>query len=649
MGIFFSIAISFINGFFEIRQPTIAVSANVPQLLAYPLGKFFEKVLPDVGVTLCGVRHSLNPGPFNKKEHMLITIMASISQSSPYTNYLVWIQYLPQYFNQPWAIGFGYQITIALSTNFIGYGLAGLTRRFLVYPSFCVWPASLVTIALNTAFHSKDNISVPGPFKMLLTWSRLKLFTVAFFLMFSYFWLPNYLFVGLSWFSWMAWISPSARDLGIVTGGLTGLGMNPLPTLDWNMVASLIDPLMIPFFSTFNYFAGTFITFFIVLGLHYGNVYNTAYIPVNSNHVFDHFGKSYNVSSILDKRGIFDAQKYEAYSPPFLSAGSVVVYIFFFAVYTATVTYGILYHHREIRLGFQDLINSFRPSKKDEVEAGQVLDVHNRLMKAYKEVPEWWYLTCLVCAVALGIAGIANWPTYTTPAVVFYGIVLCLIFIIPIGIIKAMTGVEVTLNVLAEFIGGSWVEGNAVAMCFFKTYGYVTCAHALHFSNDLKLAHYLKIPPRFTFWAQMVPTLVSTFVCVAIVQYQVHLPGVCTENAPYRFYCPGINTFFTAAVLWGTVGPKKMWGVGGQYIETLVGFPLGVAGVVLVWSLGKKFPKSKLLRNIHPVVLFNGGLIWAPYNLAYIWPAVPVGWFSWVFLKGRYLGLWSKVCIQSPS
>lgn len=648
MGIFFSIAISFINGFFEIRQPTIAVSANVPQLLAYPLGKFFEKVLPDVGVTLCGVRHSLNPGPFNKKEHMLITIMASIAQSSPYTNYLVWIQYLPQYFNQPWAIGFGYQITIALSTNFIGYGLAGLTRRFLVYPSFCVWPASLVTIALNTAFHSKDNISVPGPFKTLLTWSRLKLFTVAFFLMFSYFWLPNYLFVGLSWFSWMAWISPSARDLGIVTGSLTGLGMNPLPTLDWNMVASLIDPLMIPFFSTFNYFAGTFITFFIVLGLHYGNVYNTAYIPVNSNHVFDHFGKSYNVSSILDKRGIFDAHKYEAYSPPFLSAGSVVVYMFFFAVYTATVTYGILYHHREIRLGFRDLINSFRPSKKDEVEAGQVLDVHNRLMKAYKEVPEWWYLTCLVCAVALGIAGIANWPTYTTPAVVFYGIVLCLIFIIPIGIIKAMTGVEVTLNVLAEFIGGSWVEGNAVAMCFFKTYGYVTCAHALHFSNDLKLAHYLKIPPRFTFWAQMVPTLVSTFVCVAIVQYQVHLPDVCTENAPYRFYCPGINTFFTAAVLWGTVGPKKMWGVGGQYIETLVGFPLGVAGVVLVWSLGKKFPRSKLLRNIHPVVLFNGGLIWAPYNLAYIWPAVPVGWFSWVFLKGRYLGLWSKVRIHRP-
>ncbi|KAH7161464.1 OPT oligopeptide transporter protein-domain-containing protein [Dactylonectria macrodidyma] len=642
IGIFFSAAIAFVNGFFDIRQPSIYVTSNVPQLLAYPVGKLWERFLPDVGFTLFGVRHSLNPGPFNKKEHMLITIMASISKDVPYTNYVVWMQYLPTYFNQSWAINFGYQITIALSTNFIGYGLAGLCRRFLVYPSYCVWPASLVTIALNTAFHSDGNIPVLGPLKKVWTWSRLKFFTIAFTAMFFYFWLPNYLFYGLSWFSWMTWIAPDNVNLSVITGGYSGMGLNPFSTFDWNVFIYFLDPLMVPFFSTFNYFVGALITFFAVVAIFYGNAYNSAYIPVNDNHVWDHFGQRYNVTSILDERGIFDAEKYEAYSPPFLSAGNIVVYMLFFAVYTSAITYGILYHHREIRMGFRDLVNSFRPSKKGEVEQGQVLDVHNRLMKAYPEVPEWWYLIVLVCAVVLGVVGIAEYPTYTTPAVVPYGIALCLIFVVPVGIIRAMTGVEVTLNVLAEFIGGSWVEGNALAMCFFKTYGYVTCAQALSFSNDLKLAHYLKIPPRFTFWAQMVPTIVSTFVCVAIVQYQVHLEGVCTDDAPFRFFCPGINTFFTAAVLWGTVGPKKMWGIGGQYVETLIGFPLGFVVVVLFWWLGKKYPKNRLIRNTHPVVIFNGGLIWAPYNLTYIWPAVPVGWFSWVFLKKRYLGLWSK-------
>lgn len=78
---------------------------------------------------------------------------------------------------------------------------------------------------------------------------------------------------------------------------------------------------------------------------------------------------------------------------------------------------------------------------------------------------------CLVIAMALGFAGVTAWPTYTTAGVVPYGLFLAIIFVIPIGIIKAMTGIEVTLNVLAEFIGGAWVEGNALAMNFFKSFG----------------------------------------------------------------------------------------------------------------------------------------------------------------------------------
>lgn len=62
---------------------------------------------------------------------MLIAIMANTAQSLPYTQYIVWTQVLPQYFNQQYARSFAYQFLIALSTNFIGYGLAGLTRRFI--------------------------------------------------------------------------------------------------------------------------------------------------------------------------------------------------------------------------------------------------------------------------------------------------------------------------------------------------------------------------------------------------------------------------------------------------------------------------------------------------------------------------------------
>jgi OPT family small oligopeptide transporter len=662
IGIFFSCCISFVNAFFDVRLPYIYVISTVPQLLAYPLGKFLERVLPDVGFTLFGVRHSLNPGPFNKKEHMLITVMSNVAKSVPYTNYIVWIQVLPQYFNQPWAISVGYQALIALSTNFIGYGLAGLCRWFLVYPAYCVWPSSLVTIALNSAFHdaSTEAATVVGPFRSVWKMSRLKFFSWAFVLMFSYFWFPNYIFAALSYFSWMAWIAPNNADLANITGSSTGLGFNPFSTFDWNVLTFNLDPLMVPFFSTFNFFLGTFFSGFVIIALYYTNAFNTSYLPINSNRPFDHFGQPYNVTAIIDDNGIFDSAKYEAYSPPFLSAGNVVVYMFFFAVYSATVAYGVLYHRHEIMLGLRDVwravkqwgarLTKSRNSASDDGSTDDLnmLDVHNRLMRAYREVPEWWYMICLAISIALGMVGIAVWPTNTTPFVVLYGILLCLVFVVPTGIIKAMTGVEVTLNVLAEFIGGVWVEGNAIAMCFFKSYGYVTCAHALSFSQDLKLAHYLKIPPRFTFWAQMVPTLVSTFISIGVLQYQVHIENICTRHAPFRFTCPGPNTFFTAAVFWGTVGPRKIWGAGGQYAVTLLGFPFGILLVAVFYLLSRKWPKNAILRNAHPVVMMGGAIAWAPYNLSYIWPAVPVAAFSWLYLKKRYLGLWSKVCFLLP-
>lgn len=294
---------------------------------------------------------------------------------------------------------------------------------------------------------------------------------------------------------------------------------------------------------------GTAVGTIVIAAMWYGNSFSTAYLPINSNRVFDNTGNLYNVSLAVNEHALFDAEKYANYSPPFLTAGYLTEYMFFFSIYTATISYAYIYHRYEIATGFRNLFNSFRKDKDTEV--GQYLDVHNRLMKKYAEVsgskqdttpipilvyhhpyhmrhlnvchqakilifgrgqvPEWWYTIVTVVAIAFGCAGIAAWETYTSPGVVFYGLALCAIFVIPVGIIKAMTGIEVTLNVLAEFIGGSFAEGNALSMNFFKSFGYVTCAHALFFSNDLKLAHYVKIPPRQTFSAQMWGTLVSTF------------------------------------------------------------------------------------------------------------------------------------------
>jgi hypothetical protein len=95
IGTLFVFGTAFVNMLFINRQPSIGISPNVTQLLSFPIGKACERFLPDVGFTMFGRRVSLNPGPFNRKEHMLITIMASVGYHTPYTNNIIISQYLP--------------------------------------------------------------------------------------------------------------------------------------------------------------------------------------------------------------------------------------------------------------------------------------------------------------------------------------------------------------------------------------------------------------------------------------------------------------------------------------------------------------------------------------------------------------------------
>jgi len=203
--------------------------------------------------------------------------------------------------------------------------------------------------------------------------------------MFVYFWFPNYIFQALSVFNWISWIAPDNVNLNTIVGMNNGLGINPFPTFDWNVLLwDNQDPLMVPFFNTVNKFAGMFFSGFVVLAFWYTNAYNTSYLPINSNRVWDHFGKLYNVSRAIDERGLFDSKKYEAYSPAFLTAGNITVYLFFFAVYSATISYAFLYHRHEIAMGCRNLVKSFRKNKHTG-EKSDYTDIHNKLMSAYTE------------------------------------------------------------------------------------------------------------------------------------------------------------------------------------------------------------------------------------------------------------------------
>jgi hypothetical protein len=191
----------------------------------------------------------------------------------------------------------------------------------------------------------------------------------------SYYWFPDKIFEALSTFSWISWIAPDNVDLNAIVGMKNGLGLNPWPTFDWNMVKE--DPLTIPFFNTVNQFVGMVLAMFFIIAIWYTNSWQTAHLPINSNKIYDHFGSSYNVSKIIDSRGLFDQAKYEVYSPAYMAAGNLIQYGFFYATYACTFTYAYIYHRHEIMMGLKSLW------RRENGRGG--IDVHNRLMSVYPE------------------------------------------------------------------------------------------------------------------------------------------------------------------------------------------------------------------------------------------------------------------------
>jgi hypothetical protein len=179
---------------------------------------------------------SLNPGPFNIKEHVCITVMANVVIFNPFvaggiipTQKLVYGQRLPV----------TYQLLLSTSIGALGFSLGGLLRQFVVWPANMIWPAALGNAALFNTLHKNFGKRDRGHM------TRERFFCIAMACSFIWYWVPGYLFTALSVFNWACWIAPNNVVVNVLFGAQTGLGMGIL-TFDWSMMAYHSSPLITP-------------------------------------------------------------------------------------------------------------------------------------------------------------------------------------------------------------------------------------------------------------------------------------------------------------------------------------------------------------------------------------------------------------------
>jgi hypothetical protein len=93
-------------------------------------------------------------------------------------------------------MGYWFSLTLVLATQLTGFGLAGLCRRFLVWPVSMIWPQSLVACTLLNTLHAEDEDDgigvyggIPGSGTKGVTRSRF--FLIAMTASFFFFFLPG--------------------------------------------------------------------------------------------------------------------------------------------------------------------------------------------------------------------------------------------------------------------------------------------------------------------------------------------------------------------------------------------------------------------------------------------------------------------------
>jgi OPT family oligopeptide transporter len=174
--------------------------------------------------------------------------------------------------------GYLFQILLFLTTQMLGYGIAGICRRWLVYPPSMIWPGLLATTTFLNTLHHRGNLIANG-----WTISRYRFFILVMIGSYLWYFVPGYIFPALSMFAFITWIFPSNVLVNQLFGLTTGMALVPI-TFDWTQISGFLgSPLTTPWFAAGNVVLGLVLWIWIVCPiLHFSNVWEGLYFPFSS-------------------------------------------------------------------------------------------------------------------------------------------------------------------------------------------------------------------------------------------------------------------------------------------------------------------------------------------------------------------------------
>lgn len=129
-----------------------------------------------------------------------------------------------------------------------------------------------------------------------------------------------------------------------------------------------------------------------------------------------------------------------------------------------------------------------------------------------------------------------------------------------------------------------------------------------------------------------------------------NVKDICDSDQASGFTCPNGRTVFSSSIIWGAIGPARVYSIGKIYSGLLHFFWIGAIMPVITWAIWKYWKKSdgsrrEWIRMIHWPLIFVG-----TYNVP---PATGINYSSWAlvniifnhWIKRRFFAWWCKYLV----
>lgn len=476
----------------------------------------------------------------------------------------------------------GAAIFLVISSQLLGYGIAGLLRSVLVRPTKMIWPINIpVNTLLETLHRDKAETKV-----------RLKVFYVIFSCIFVYEVIPEYMFPllqGVSIFCLANQHSLTFTNLFGGSQGNEGLGFLSL-CFDWQYIAGLGSPLWYPLQTLINALVGYLLCIVVFMSIYYGNIWNSQDFPFLSQLLYDSSSNAtvfseYNLTTILNSNNEIEYSALGAQGIPYLTGTYVAYLITSNAGLTATIVHMLLWNFEDIKSGWSFLKPSnlrklatpsnwifwkggkTKEQRQADALADPELDPHYKLMmrNKYAEVPDFWFGITLVASFIIGL--VCLYAIHST--LPWWGFIVsnifAALFILFFGAQFGLTGFQFNQQPICQMLAGYLHPGKPLANMWFTVFSYNGVQQGQLLARDLKLAQMAHLSPKATFTAQISGCVIGAIFNYIMMQTIVNNQRDILTSVEGSNVWSGQNVqqYNTLAIAWSIAG--DMFSVGARY------------------------------------------------------------------------------------